>query len=221
MSFKAILCSALLLIFSTTCSYFFYMGFKSEYNLFQVTRDFAALNNKDNYVDSKQRLSILENLNNKLENLPVTMLSSHRSYRTKAAVSGQLSELAIWNKQRRHYSNTSIESARQALLINPYNISNWFLAMDLEQTTAQNHIINPWMLGNIQTLGKWSEKSMYYASFYCLANWHELPVPVKQQCHQTILLNNEDNLYKAKLKNLVHKSPNAKRVLEELSKHVD
>jgi len=221
MSFKAIICSALLLIFSATCSYFFYLGFKAEYSLYQVTRDLAALNNKDNYVDSKQRLSILENLYNKLENLPMSMLTSQRSYRAKAAISGQLSELAIWNKQRRHYSGESIDSARQALSINPYNISNWFLAMDLEQSITQNQKTNTWMLGNIQSLGKWSKNSMYYASFYCLTHWRDLPTSVQQQCRQTILTNNTDKIYKAKLIGLVAKRPNAKSVLEVITNHVD
>jgi len=221
MSFKAIICGALLIIFSSTCSYFFYLGFKAEYQLYQITRDFAALNNKDNYVDSKQRLSKLENLYNKLENLPMTMLTNQRSYRAKAAISGQLSELAIWNKQRRHYSTESVKSARQALSINPYNITNWFLAMDLEQGVAQDQTKNTWMLGNIQILGKWSKNYSYYASFYCLTSWRELPVSVQQQCRQTIMSNNQDKTYKAKLKGSVSKWPNAKLLLEVLTNHVD
>lgn len=195
-------------------AYQYLINSRAEYQLHKITESFDKLSDDNSYVSSKQRLKLLEGQLVQLDSIKVTQSTEHRINRLSAQILGQLSELAIWNKQRRQHSKRALELMRSNLIANRYNMINWMLALDLEQSTNSNSSDRDWMLANLQHIGSWSNDVNLYSGFYCLVNWQAFQEALKQQCSKTVLLLSKDKQLANKLRYGIREMPQAKRVME-------
>ncbi len=186
---------------------------KSEYTLHTASKQLDDLNDSEKYLSSNDRLALLEEIYKALETNTDTTLTEHRSYKLKARVAGQLSELAVWGSERSKYADQAQEYAKTTLNINPYNFTNWALAIDLSKG---NPLTDSWMLGKLQNSGDWSKGSQLYASFYCLTKWQLITKSVAEQCRKTVIDLQSDEVFSNKMRNSIERFPKAKIVLQEI-----